>query len=178
MEDYEVRDTMRRAESPSLELKLTLQDGTNEGKFDRDGDRGVVWIRATARNCSPEPAHYPTFRLYIDNNLTVVGSHVGFQCIDEANFVFEQNSTMVTQVFRRMWGREQELPMLEDEDTLIGSIRLSAPSYLPGTLYPIGYEIRCPRTPSRSGAFGLRFEFGYRVKIERHTGAPPGVAIT
>jgi Putative DNA-binding domain len=91
MEDYEVRDIMRRATTPDLSVELSFAAGEMrwEAEFKGDNqDSETFFIWCTVVNRSATPAYYAIVELWIDRDLKVPFSNPPFK-----NVRIEQNTT-------------------------------------------------------------------------------------
>jgi hypothetical protein len=73
MEDYEVRDIMRRATTPDLDVQLSFAAGemTWEAEFKDREDSESFFLWCTVVNRSPTPAYYAIVELWVDHDLKV-----------------------------------------------------------------------------------------------------------
>jgi hypothetical protein len=81
MEDYEIRDALRRATSPELYVELALANGTSvpiEFAY-RDELSKPITLIVTVRNRSSQPAHYALVQVGIDTELRLRTSNDFFQ---------------------------------------------------------------------------------------------------
>jgi predicted HTH transcriptional regulator len=65
MEEYEVRDVMRRQETPDLRIEIQEEHLVAQGKY--------MKIQFHLTNHAPEPAHHATIFVYIDQRLATPG---------------------------------------------------------------------------------------------------------
>src|SRR5437763_8131884 len=76
MEDYQVRDTMRRATTPELFLKLSFASGTvTQIEFPSHSPDQIskpITLQVFIGNRSPQPAFHTIVQLGIDTNLHVL----------------------------------------------------------------------------------------------------------
>lgn len=73
MEDYEVRDVMRRATTPDLYLKCQLRTGNTQAlRFaNGDGKSDPISLRFSIGNRSPQPASHVIVTIGLDARLTI-----------------------------------------------------------------------------------------------------------
>jgi hypothetical protein len=75
MEDYEIRDALRRATTPDLFVTLSFVDG-ERARFDYKPLQEIsepVRLLATIANRSPQPAHHTLVRIGIPTEITIQG---------------------------------------------------------------------------------------------------------
>jgi hypothetical protein len=85
MEDYEIKDVMRRATTPHLALILSFARG-NSARIDYERNTEMskpVELVTTITNHSPQPAAYAIIDVGIDNDLTII-SNGDFRPMGEA----------------------------------------------------------------------------------------------
>lgn len=68
MHDYEIRDIMRRATAPDLEVKLSLSAGSVEFAAHQELSK-IFFLNCTVANKSPTPANYAMVELFVDYSL-------------------------------------------------------------------------------------------------------------
>jgi len=73
MEDYEIRDALRRATTPELYVELSFATGeTAQVEFPYQSDRSKpITLSVIVRNRSSQPAHYALVQVGIDAELHV-----------------------------------------------------------------------------------------------------------
>jgi Schlafen, AlbA_2 len=71
MEDYEIRDALRRATTPELYVDLSFAAGDRaEVEFASESERSKpITLSVSVRNRSSQPAHYALVKIGIDTNL-------------------------------------------------------------------------------------------------------------
>ena len=73
MEDYEIRDILRRATTPHLYVKFSFS-GSDRAHFDYKANEEVskpVLLLGTLGNQSPQPAHYAMIRVGISAGIQI-----------------------------------------------------------------------------------------------------------
>lgn len=68
MHDYEIRDIMRRATAPDLEVKLSLSAGSVEFAPHQELSK-TFFVNCTVINKSPTPANYALVELFVDYSM-------------------------------------------------------------------------------------------------------------
>jgi hypothetical protein len=72
MEDYEIRDALRRATTPELYVELSFPAGTTAPiEFGDQTHSKPITLIVTVRNRSSQPAHYALIQVGIDTNLHI-----------------------------------------------------------------------------------------------------------
>src|SRR5262245_56622897 len=87
MEDYEIRDALRRATTPELYVDLSFATGeTAQVEFGYQNERSKpITLSAIVRNRSSQPAHYALVQIGIDTELSIqtLGDFVSIGIIGE-----------------------------------------------------------------------------------------------
>ncbi len=108
MEEYEVRDVGRRAESPDLYVNLSVCDIETGAS---------VRLQPTIGNRSAEPVLYATCRLYVDEGLGVVlRPSLKWSVIEKTTLLFNNKETATYQTIRYSWSVPDHHPILEGEE--------------------------------------------------------------
>jgi Putative DNA-binding domain len=135
MEDYEIRDSLRRARWPDLYLTWTIHGG-----IDRQGNRRRIHVTADIDNRSSEPAHYSSYRLYFDEHFRarVIG---GFEPHGQQQ---APNGEQCNAFVRQMMV-PTDFPVIKEQTNRIISLALDLPLETPSSRFVIGSSIRAPR---------------------------------
>jgi hypothetical protein len=80
MNDYEIRDLLRRGSAPELVAKFTFADGGMSTRIRTLGE--PLEIKTIMENLSAEPSLYNVFDFFFDRRLKVV-SEAGFKRLDD-----------------------------------------------------------------------------------------------
>lgn len=135
MEDYEVRDTIRRATTPELHVEYRFSDfePTIEGLM----TRMIVIIG----NRSQEPAHYSAIDIAIDRRASCRSIGEDKWTRTEASFAFGDRQLSVAEWHRKLM-IPGSLPIFRERDFRIGEFEITIDRN--GGGYFIGQDIACP----------------------------------
>jgi hypothetical protein len=176
MEDYEIRDALRRATTPALSLRFEFNESPANGliTFPREADAGVaqprsnlITIRTTLYNESQQPAEYVHIGIYVHPRL-VLDHYPGFTLTLE---------TLTTPVHRLMnvltwqFAIPKDIPVFKELPRQVPSlfgftISVSDAFSKDPIQFPFGYRLRCPGFDTERWGFlrladqRLEIEFG------------------
>jgi hypothetical protein len=114
MEDYEIRDIMRRTSTPDLEAVITFDAGQDSIKCKvRDGMQlsETVVLHCRVRNKSSTPAHYVIVDFFIDFDLNIAFP------IDPFRQVGERDEHPKMRIFRRVISSPPMTPVFLESDS-------------------------------------------------------------
>ena len=135
MEDYEIRDALRRARWPDLYLTWSVR----KHDIDEQRNRRLITLTADVTNMSSEPALYSTYRLYFDENFTV-RFHTSFDADGKQR---APNGERCKAYVRRMMA-PTDFPVIKEMPSRIGSLNLELPIDVATSRCVIGSSIRAP----------------------------------
>jgi hypothetical protein len=129
MDDYEIRDIMRRATTPELEVQLTFGNGQMRldaefGGVDQDESK-PFFISCSVVNHSPTPAYFAIVEVYVDNDLKSPFALAPFKVAR-----MESNDTRQTfRVYQRTLASPPGVPVFKEavHETHQGQIPLQLP---------------------------------------------------
>ena len=130
MEDYEIRDVMRRASTPELASDLIL------GEQVRRSNGFEATIRVAIGNRSPEPAQYAMLRVLVDERLRPRTYDSQWQQVGH------QVGTQSVTAFKRRIAPPHDVPIYQEETFYMGSFVVVAPDVSGSYLF--GYNVNCP----------------------------------
>ncbi|MEQ7154085.1 AlbA family DNA-binding domain-containing protein [Brevundimonas aurifodinae] len=135
MEDYEVRDTMRRATTPELYVEYVFSDFelTIEGLM----TRMIVVIG----NRSQEPAHYSAVDIAIDRRANCVSIGEDKWTRTDTSFAFDDGQMSVAEWHRKLM-IPGTLPIFRERAFRIGEFEITIDRN--GGGYFIGQDVSCP----------------------------------
>jgi hypothetical protein len=83
MEDYEIRDILRRATTPNLEVELSFANGEMnwEIEFKDREDSETFFLFCSVVNHSSTPANYAILEIWVDNDLKVAFGQPEFKVV-------------------------------------------------------------------------------------------------
>lgn len=139
MEDYEVRDVLRRARYPDLQLRWAL---VNE-EVVLQGDNPVkitpFKLRAVVTNRSSEPALYSTIRAYFAEGLKVVHKS-GYRSMGPERF-----ATFSLQAWDRNFTAPNDFPFIKEQQSTAAEFHLAFENPLQSPQrFLIGSSLRAP----------------------------------
>jgi hypothetical protein len=150
MEEYEVRDVGRRAESPDLHLDLTVLPFS---------DPSLVRLEPRIQNSSPEPALYATCRLYFEQDLTPkLSPNLNWSRLEDEDLIWD-DARIPFHVLRYSWAVPVQYPIIEGESYVMDHVLLDVGfeyrKTVEGRDFKIGWEIRTPKALYRLGCLKL-----------------------
>ena len=133
MEDYEIRDALRRARWPDLFLTWTIRG------FKLEPNRRRILVTADIDNRSSEPAHYASYRLYFDENFKA-------RMVDGFKAHGRQQAPKGEwcNAFVRQMMVPNDFPVIKEQTNRIISLALDLPLETPSSRFVIGSSIRAP----------------------------------
>lgn len=133
MHDYEIKDIMRRATTPDLEVLLWFPHGdTFAVEFPPHQELSkTFFLNCTALNKSPTPAHYAIVEVGIDEDLNIPFSLEPFIQVN----TIEHSPTEKLRMFRRTISAPPGVPIFKEasHDSHTAQIALQLPSRLLGS---------------------------------------------
>lgn len=148
MEDYEIRDVMRRALTPTPVIFLHVGERTPRpnGGFD-------LQIIACVTNLSAEPAIYTAVTLLIDGNL-MGDPRMDSSLSEQGAMKFEASGDRYTATMYTLnMMPPQHMPVFKEKIWRIATLTILMP---PVAKYYLGYEVSCPGYSKMSGGvFGF-----------------------
>lgn len=135
MQDYEIRDVLRRAIWP--DLHLTWQIHGLQTRFNHDL-KYVFHLTAEANNRSSEPAYYSTCTLCLDARLEVVASDVA----QVAGRHLPDGTAM--NCFSRQFMLPRDFPIIREQTTKVGSLYVGIREPSAAARFVIGSSLRAP----------------------------------
>jgi hypothetical protein len=164
MEDYEIRDVLRRARSPDLHLAWRLPHG---GPQWRDGIHmsDPFVLEAFVDNKTSEPALYTAFHVFLDGGLTPNsdGAYANLGLVQKT--VDRGDRTFYG--FSRAWMVPANFPLLREQRTVVGRFYLAVPSLpeMTTTSYYIGSSIRAPGCEREE--YWMIDQVGYQLTLRK-----------
>jgi hypothetical protein len=164
MEDYEVRDMMRRETTAKPYVEFTFGNGSKETGYDRQSPEGLfeIRLRASVSNRSKQPAFYTVVTIFISTVVKLVS-----QGSFDENTIFTDERGDSYNALRKQYGIPTHLPIFYEAQTPLSNppitIGIDHTTHQ-GRSFPIGYEVLTPGYNGRE--FGLiRCNYG-RVKVD------------
>ena len=162
MEDYEVRDILRRAAGPDLRLGFAVErqaagprPGPRPGrKAAPEGPASVApcELVTVVTNHSPVMATYANFRVWLSSDLEPQPGVFTLYAPQRAIRVKGKQLNVIG--FARNWDGTREMPVWQDLPVRTGGIAISVRTE-PSTRYLIVWETRAPEMETRVGAADL-----------------------
>ena len=134
MEDYEVRDALRRSHTPHLVVYANWRQDR-----DHEGNDAKGFLSFSIENLGDEPALYTALQIYVDQRLT--GSDL------LANEQFEVSEAFLSNGTGKVWLCDKKLmipnhiPLFKGRTWNVGRISIPVP---PSGDYFVGYYVSCP----------------------------------
>jgi hypothetical protein len=135
MEDYEIRDALRRARWPDLYLTWSVET-MHQGAEHPIG----VQLTADIDNRSSEPAHYSTCRVYFDAALTMTSRGDAWDRHGGQAFPNGEKSN----AYVRQLMVPNDFPIIREQTHRIGTFFLNLPRNHPTQRFVIGSSVRAP----------------------------------
>jgi len=143
MEDYEIRDILRRASTPDLFIYF------EGGSVEADELGAYTKLSVSIGNRSPEPAYYRVVRIFVPRGL-YLGGPSGFDSRNDLFLQFEGALVPVT-ILRQNFAIPGQLPVFKEQDFALGELKIAIPAL--DEEFLLGYEVRCPgNVNSRTGS--------------------------
>jgi hypothetical protein len=145
MEDYEIRDIMRRASTPDLWVRFSFgPDDAASIRVPLPGSAhktNPVSLRAHIGNRSATPAEYASIEIYLDAFFAVE-----FLSNDLISGGTTERHGRDFSVVRKSWSVRNQLPIFSEMIFYVGTMNVALPSDLfrIGGELEIGYAIRAP----------------------------------
>ncbi len=155
MEEYEIRDVARRAETPDLRIYFVL---VNPPIYTQGAPASEpFFLNAIITNDALEPANYAVIKIFVDGRVNVLNAS-GLSITRNTVLAIpsEAESHPIT-ILGLNWGIPGKLPIFQAHFKITdGSLSLKTPDYVPLTQqsYLLGYEIVSPHMPMKQ-AFTL-----------------------
>ncbi len=114
MEDYEVKDVMRRAQAPDLYLTFNLLQPLSEFCVTFAAGQPFsepIALQVGIGNRAPEPAFHAIVEIYIDSRLKVL-SHPDLELVEGAILQVDERRLRINAV-RRSWSSPAQMPIFE-----------------------------------------------------------------
>jgi schlafen family protein len=170
MEDYEVRDILRRTTMPDLQVDLSFPGGdTFMVQFGQQEMSQTFFLNCTVRNNAPTPANYAIVEVLVDHDLT---NPFAIDPFVRVNIVDRPNGSKFN-VFRRTIASPPGVPIFQEgvHDSHVAQIalQLSANLYA-GSVIDLETDIKAPGV-SKHEEWVIRCESG-RLQIVRQSGRP------
>ena len=134
MEDYEVRDLLRRATTPDLVLEFSI------GRDEKGSTGTEATLIVSILNRSTEPAYYRVVRLFMQQTL-VIRAPKDFDRRDDL-FVAVNDVMQPVTMFSSNFGIPGQLPVFKEQRFRLCEIGLSLRDE--NMNYLIGYDVTCP----------------------------------
>jgi hypothetical protein len=112
MNDYEIRDLLRRGSVPELVARFTFADGGTSRKL-RTLDE-TIGINTIMENLSAEPSLYNIFDFFFDKRLTVV-NEAGFKRMADMNF-----GAYVLHRLQKIFMVPNDFPLIKGANVTVG----------------------------------------------------------
>ncbi len=148
MEDYEIRDVLRRARSPDLHVTWRLPVAIPKWQIRPDSD-GLYWsepfvLELIASNRTSEPALYAIFGVYLDAELRVT-SHGEYQSLGKVRKQLEQTDQGLG-AYDHGWMVPKDFPLMREAPTIVGRfyVQVQALQGAATTRYYVGSSVRAP----------------------------------
>jgi hypothetical protein len=142
MEDYEVRDMLRRATTPDLEAELSLNIGMLRFPHGNEFSE-PFFLECTVRNHAAQPAHYALLDLFVDYDLAnpfAIDPFIRTATVDDP-------PRPKCRVFRRTIAAPPGVPIFKEgiDPTHVASIALQVPARIVGfNQFYIETDIKAP----------------------------------
>lgn len=147
MEDYEIRDALRRATTPALRLQFRFRHGGEVVEIEKDPDKRLsdnIGIITTIYNDSLQPAEYVLVSIYIHPRLELPTPPAHFRVSPQT---LTSPTPRLMNVLDRQFAIPEDMPIFKE-----------GPRQFPGSLvfavqmedvfgeysFPFGYRLRCP----------------------------------
>jgi hypothetical protein len=138
MEDYEIRDALRRARWPDLHLTWAVHNLRKEDYG--QGPIRAFELSADLNNHSSEPAYYTTCAVYFDCRLTVQNNHPVFH---RTGYQKLPDDTEANAYLRQLM-LPKDFPIIREQTNRIGTFFLQFPADDAFARFVIGSSIRAP----------------------------------
>lgn len=144
MEDYEIRDLLRRATTPDLWIQFSFPSGPKTQVSFRPGQpkSEPIILRPVIGNRSREPALYAVITIYVDTRI---------DCSPPPRFQSVGEDTAIKRVplsaFRMKWGVPANLPIFSESPFQLDErpfVMTLDERYFDDSEFYIGYDIRAP----------------------------------
>lgn len=173
MEDYEIRDIMRRSTRPDLVIEFYFDKmrKTHDLRYTNEAEHHApAGMTGVISNRSDEPALYAVALVFVDVRISVLSTEYERLGIAEmgANRVFP---------YRLRFLPNKGMPFFKEQPTLMPALGIIIPENLlyHDNDYTIGYEVRAPGcTNKQTGR--LIVEYGKRLSIIMDDPDRPGEA--
>jgi len=143
MEHYEVRDAMRRAVDPALQLEFDLLKGETAHKnveFSQYRDLSdPIALGANLTNTSNQPAMYTVVSIFIDRRVKIVGPGT-FENLGLTKFT----ESDIRHQLRAKMGIPGGFPVFKEMEVVLGPFTFTITDRLLGQKFALGYQIRSP----------------------------------
>lgn len=157
MEDYEIRDVLRRTRSPDLYLKPEIGHASVEGPtFGRQQLR--FDLRLSLTNLSTEPSLYTLCHIFLDQRLarTVTSLYRGDPVVQGGRSYVSFNRRLMVPT---------DFPIMQGHDYFMGAMTCYSEEPLEPTRFHMGSSIRSAGF-ERVEFFAVEFHGGTRLTIE------------
>ena len=138
MEDYEVREVMRRASTPILTSRVSTSKRTIKLQRITPDRTNHVPFLFHVTNLSEQPAEYAALLVYLDPSLTLQDSH-SFGQRPETELVFERKCN----IYRAELGIPVRAPIFKGAEVFVGSISAHFAGKVPNRIF-LGTKVMCP----------------------------------
>jgi hypothetical protein len=157
MEEYEIRDVARRAETPDLRIEFELIKPPNYTQGVPASEPFSLNVIIT--NDALEPANYAVIEIYVDGRINVL-SYPDLSITQNIFLAFNLQDEVTRHpitILRQNWGIPGKLPIFQARFNITNtSLMFKTPDYVPMTQqnYLLGFQIQSPRMPKKQ-AFTL-----------------------
>jgi len=162
MEEYEVRDTSRRNESPDLKLTIGWIQQVPP----------AVELIVSISNEAPEPANHVVIQLYVDARATILTAPGWKELSHRLNISSTQE--IPVRVLHINWSVPPNLPIWEGQVFSVTDQRLVVGLPVGAGDYIFGWRLSSPRMPCKQRYYSLVSDGG-TIKVMEH-GSPSGDA--
>jgi hypothetical protein len=156
MEEYEVRDVMRRSGAPDLRVDLYAANGVGQGGAQ------ILTLGAMILNDAPEPAFYAVILFFISLGVEIINAPemIAWQEMHQEQILGE---TRRFRVLQRVWSGQVGLPIWYGQPLPVTEkgITLAMPSSEASRV--IGWRVTSPKMTPKKGFY--RLEFGMLTRI-------------
>lgn len=162
MEDYEIRDVMRRQSEPKLSIRFLLDKSKVEFQDEESLSEEFNLIPLIS-NESPKAAEYAVIRLYIDKNIKIIAC-AGCKLAESKVNVSINGTNVELSLITKNWGIPANLPIFEGTPFRVSDepLKIKIPKVQGSHLFYLGYEVASPNMVKNSEFTGLlENTFGY-----------------
>jgi hypothetical protein len=137
MEDYEVRDILRRATTPNLDVKLSFANGEMnwQAEFKDREDSETFFLFCTVVNHSSTPANYAILEVWVDNDLKVAFGQPEFKVARMENNATGQSFRVHQHTFKSRPGVPVFKEAVHESHVLQLPLQLPANCYASSIVY-------------------------------------------